>query len=81
MDWWTRFGQDKTEAVRYLTDSFLHLRKAIATIDAGNSTEPVKTPFGKIPKTPQGWYRSPMWIGNSKSHGISASLSSLKPPV
>lgn len=41
----------KIEIVRYLTDSFAYLRKAIVSIDAGNSTEPVKTPFGKNPET------------------------------
>src|SRR5438128_2143200 len=37
----------KAEILKYLKDSFAYLHKAVATIDAKNVVEPIKSPFGQ----------------------------------
>ena len=36
----------KKEIVKYLSDSFTYVQKAVATIDAKNVVSPIKSPFG-----------------------------------
>lgn len=44
-------ARTKAEILKYLKDSFVYLRKAVATIDEKNAFETVKNPFGQGQQT------------------------------
>ena len=56
----------KAEVIQYMKDSFVYLRKAVATIDAKNLAEPIKGAFGSGPETRLGLVISA--IGHSSNH-------------
>jgi uncharacterized damage-inducible protein DinB len=41
----------KTEILKYLNDSFSYVQKAVASIDAKNAIQAIKSPFGEGPTT------------------------------
>jgi uncharacterized damage-inducible protein DinB len=44
-------ARSKDEVLRYLADSFAALKRAVATVDAGNAFTPIKGVFGSAPDT------------------------------
>lgn len=44
-------ARTKDEVLRYLADSFAALKRAVATVDAGNAFTPIKGVFGSAPDT------------------------------
>ena len=46
--------KSKAEVMKYVQDSFVYLRKAVATINDKNVVEPFKSPWGKGTETRMG---------------------------
>ncbi len=53
--------KSKTEIIKYLKDSFAYVHKAIATINEGNLTGKVRSPFGEGKVTRLGLASSVSW--------------------
>lgn len=61
-------ARTKAEVIQYVKDSCAYLRKAVATINAQNLLEPLKTPFGSGMETRLGLVMSAM-IHSSNHYG------------
>jgi uncharacterized damage-inducible protein DinB len=53
----------KAEILQFLKDSYAYAHKAVASINDGNSLEPIKNPFGKDPATRMGMATVFAWHG------------------
>jgi len=53
----------KADIMKFLKDSYEYAHKAVASINEGNSLEPIKNPFGKDPVTRMGMATVFAWHG------------------